>query len=245
MNQEMRTFESSDLELRGAPGAGAVLSGYSYKFNRQSQMLGWFFEQVLPGFGVDSMAADNIKFTYNHGTLMARSIPELQHFTLRTAEDEIGGRFEADIPDTQCARDVWTLVERGDITGTSFMFRTLGEDETWWSETQDGIPLRSLKRGKLFDESVVDDPAYLDTEVQATGTMRCLAMNLRRPLAEVRSAFEARDLSGIWTPVSTDEPTARSAEEGSGHDEESAPGYRDLMRARLELLDIGIPIDSI
>jgi uncharacterized protein len=245
-DQEMRIYESSDLELRGKPGAGAILSGYPIKWNRRSQLLGWFYEQVLPGATSKTIAENDIKLTYNHGAMLARSIPSLDHFTLRLSEDDTGQRAEADLPDTATAREVGALIERGDIRGMSFRFKTVGEDESWWTKTEDGAPLRSMACIRQADVSVVDDPAYLDTEVQVEGSLRAMSMHLNRPLAEVRAAFESRSIDGLWTPQKPASEGGEQVTDGEADGSaDAAPGYRDLMCARLRLLDRGIPAITI
>jgi hypothetical protein len=50
--------------------------------------------------------------------------------TLALKQDSIGLYFDIEPPETQTARDVYTLVKRGDITGCSFAFMVTKENVT-------------------------------------------------------------------------------------------------------------------
>lgn len=79
--------------------------------------------------------------------------------TLKLREDETGLYYECELPDTQCGRDVATLIERGDITGSSFMFRAT---VTEWIDDGD-CEIRVVKDCDLFDVGPVVFPAYSAT----------------------------------------------------------------------------------
>jgi hypothetical protein len=71
--------------------------------------------------------------------------------------------MDADLPDTQAARDLYTLVERGDVDQMSFAFRVIRQK---WNE---GRTERTLTEVSLSDGdvSVVTYPAYPTTTVEA------------------------------------------------------------------------------
>jgi HK97 family phage prohead protease len=115
----------------------------------------------------------------NHeGLPLARTKNE----TLRLREDEIGLYMDADLPDTQAARDLYTLVERGDVDQMSFAFRVIRQK---WNEgrTERTLTELSLADG---DVSVVTYPAYPTTTVEA-----------REQIAAARQAIkEGREITG-------------------------------------------------
>lgn len=163
-----------DLEVRVAPqtvefrasstdGQLGTLYGYAAVFNRLSQNLGGFVEQVDPAAFNKSLADQvPVMCRYNHeddgllGTTWAD--------TLRLSVDDTGLAYEVDLPDTQAGRDCKALAARGDLKWSSFAFRTI-EDE--WTFTDQGFPLRTLKGVLLIDVAPVNSPAYLDTTVAA------------------------------------------------------------------------------
>ena len=50
--------------------------------------------------------------------------------TLRLSEDDTGLAYEIDLPDTQAARDVYALIERGDVSQSSFAFKVVKEQRS-------------------------------------------------------------------------------------------------------------------
>jgi HK97 family phage prohead protease len=179
--------------------------------------------------------------------MLARSIPQESHQTLSLAGDEHGLKAGITLADNDIANRVYTLVERGDLRGMSFAFRTIGESEDWWSETEDGWPLRELRKGRLFDVSVVVDPAYLDTEVQARSAAKALSMGANLPLRELIPAFERRSLLSAVTELRKAQQMDSSQQEdirAEGSTDEGQPvtvgaHHRELMAARLRLCGSG------
>ena len=171
---EIRTAALT-VELRAADNGAGVLTGYAAVFNRLSQNLGGFVEQVDPAAFTRSLA-DEVP-------VMARGNHDDAHLlgttwagTLRLSVDNIGLRYEVDLPDTTSGRDFKALAERGDIKWSSFAFRTIEDD---WSVTEQGFPLRTLRAVQLVDVAPVNSPAYLDTSVAA----RSLAAHTAEPPA--------------------------------------------------------------
>ena len=76
-------------------------------------------------------------------------------------EDDKGLRYEIDLPATTLGHDVAALLRRGDISGSSFGFRTITDE---WATTEDGYPLRTLTEVALRDVGPVTFPAYSDSE---------------------------------------------------------------------------------
>jgi hypothetical protein len=66
------------------------------------------------------------------------------------------------MPDTTYARDLATAMERGDVSQSSFGFKTAPGGDSW-AEDADGFPLRTLNSISLFDVSPVTYPAYTDS----------------------------------------------------------------------------------
>ena len=171
---EIRTASLGPVELReGGSGIGQM-TGYAAVFNRHSQNLGGFVEQVDPaafnkslGDAVPVMARMNHDDAHLLGTTWAG--------TLTLEADGTGLRYTVDLPDTQSGRDAKVLAARGDMKWSSFAFRTI-EDE--WSQTEQGFPLRTLRSVQLVDVAPVNSPAYLDTSV----ALRSLAAQTPEPV---------------------------------------------------------------
>ena len=155
---ERRAFGT---ELRVAKRADGVpmIAGHAAVFNRLSEDLGWFREKVAPGAFAETIEADDVRALWDHDSRLV--LGRNRAGTLRLSEDATGLAVEIDPPDTQTARDLLTLIERGDISQMSFAFQVV--DAGW--ETVAGEEIRTLRKVKLFDVSPVAFPAYPDTDV--------------------------------------------------------------------------------
>jgi len=156
---EKRTFEIEGLEIRKSKDGKRTIAGHAAVFNRVADG-GWFREQVAPGAFKDSLGVDDVRALWNHDPnhVLGRN----KAGTLRLSEDERGLAIEIDPPDTQTARDLVVLIERGDVSQMSFGFQTI--KDSW--ETKDGDKdIRTLEKVKLWDVSPVTFPFYKDTDV--------------------------------------------------------------------------------
>ena len=181
-----RRFTPGRVEVRAAGGKGTgSIGGYAAVFNKLSNNLGGFVEEVEPGFFSRSRTEGwpGVICRYNHSDDML--LGTTNSGTLRLSVDDIGLVYEVDPP--QARADILELVTRGDIQRSSFAFRVT--DETW-GLTEQGYPKRSLLSGQLIDVAPVLSPAYLDTSVG----LRSLADFVGAPEEEVRKAAEGNDL---------------------------------------------------
>jgi uncharacterized protein len=88
--------------------------------------------------------------------------------TLRLRDTSVGLEFDADLPNTEDGRSVYTAIQRGDMNECSFGF--LDPQATWSTETVNGVRMGSRRItdvGTLADVSIVANPAYSGTSVQA------------------------------------------------------------------------------
>ena len=175
---ERRTFTIKNVEARQAEDGTMRLSGYAAVFNEDSVPLP-FLERIAPGaFRKTLTETPDVRLLINHeGLPLART----KNGTLRLNEDETGLYMDADLPDTQAARDLYTLVERGDVDQMSFAFRVIRQR---WNEgrTERTLTELSLADG---DVSVVTYPAYPTTTVEAREQLK----------AAMQAVKEGRDIS--------------------------------------------------
>jgi HK97 family phage prohead protease len=175
---ERRTFTIKNVEARQAEDGTMRLSGYAAVFNNDSVPLP-FIERIAPGAFRKTLAeTPDVRLLINHeGLPLART----KNGTLRLEEDETGLYMDADLPDTQAARDLYTLVERGDVDQMSFAFRVIRQK---WNDmrTERTLTELSLADG---DVSVVTYPAYPTTTVEAREQLK----------AAMQAVKEGRDIS--------------------------------------------------
>jgi uncharacterized protein len=183
---EKRFLESTELRASKA-GERMVVRGYAARYGVMSHPIpvkgGRSFRELIERGAFDAVLADpktDVVATFNHdaNAVLGRTSAG----TLRLKADEQGLAFECDLPDTTAGRDVWTSVQRGDLKACSFAFG-LGADMDSFDEedvTEEKDNFRSkVKRtvrqivrrirsfAKLFDISIVTNPAYPGTSVAA------------------------------------------------------------------------------
>jgi len=175
---ERRTYTVRDVEARADDG-NMRLAGYAAVFNDSSLPLP-FKESIAPGaFRKTLTETPDVRLLVNHeGLPLART----KNGTLQLIEDDRGLRFEADLADTQEARDIYELVKRGDVDQMSFAFRVIRQK---WSEDKSRRILTevSLADG---DVSVVTYPAYPTTSVEAREHIQ----------AAIEAIREGREITG-------------------------------------------------
>lgn len=178
-------------ELR-EDGAFPKIRGYAAVFNQLSQPLGWGMrERIRPGAFKDTIAnGADVRALFNHDP--SQILGRNKAGTLRLEEDNIGLRYVIDPPNTTLGRDVIESIRRGDVTQSSFGFRS--KDEEYKKEN--GEFVRELVAVDLFDVSPVTYPAYTGTSVG----VRTLFPNMKEE--EVRSVIEPffRDIKRALEP---------------------------------------------
>lgn len=151
--------ESPSMVVKENDNGRTVIRGMAAVFNSRSQNLGGFVEVLEPGAFDDVMRQNPDVFAkYNHERVIGRTTSG----TMRLSITERGLAYEIDPP--KAAADVVELIERGDVTGSSFAFRVNPSDERW-EKDNDGTMVRTIKKvSYLGDAGPVDTPAYLATE---------------------------------------------------------------------------------
>ena len=162
---ERRTFTVRDVEARQAEDGTMRLRGYAAVFNEASVPMP-FIETIAPGaFRKTLSETPDVRLLINHeGLPLART----KNGTLTLTEDDRGLYMDATIADTSEGRDLYKLVERGDVDQMSFAFRVIRQK---YNEDRSERTLTevSLADG---DVSVVTYPAYPTTSVEAREALR-------------------------------------------------------------------------
>ena len=162
---ERRTFTVQDVEARQAEDGTMRLRGYAAVFNDESVPLP-FIERIAPGaFRKTLSETPDVRLLINHSGL---PVARTKNGTMTLSEDERGLFMDAEIADTSEGRDLYKLVERGDVDQMSFAFRVIRQK---WNEDRS---VRTLTEVSLADGdvSVVTYPAYPTTTVEAREALR-------------------------------------------------------------------------
>lgn len=170
VEQSNKIIRSYNFEMRAENNEknGDHITGRPIVYNSMTD-LGWFNEIIEAGALNDTNLKD-VRFLINHDTSMiplARSRNNNVNSTmqLEVDNDGMGIRVNLDTENNSEARNLYSAIKRGDITGMSFMF-TIDDEE--WENLESDHPTRHIRKiGQVFEVSAVTFPAYEATEISA------------------------------------------------------------------------------
>lgn len=253
MTDAERRFTAVRVEVRAAADSRTI-DGYAAKFDKLSQNLGGFVEQINQR-AFNKSHGDNwpgVMARYNHDDNQV--LGTTAGNTLRLSIDEIGLRYSADLPTARA--DVYELIQRNDVSQSSFAFIAF-EDE--WGVTRDtNYPMRTLHSVRLIDVAPVNTPAYLDTSVgvrsgrsidlrslvnqeQRVGgalvgpgaAYESMARHFDADISEVRRLAESDELIKFFKRSDTFDPAAAKADEASRSAEAALMRVRNMPRLNM------------
>ncbi len=159
-------------ELRADTDQPKQITGYGAVYYRAGEpgTEYWLWndtvERIMPGaFDEAVRTAADVRSAFNHdfNFLLGRTTAG----TLLLSLDATGLKYEVTPPATRA--DVLELVQRRDVSGSSFMFVPVST--TWKEERIDGntIYIREITNVELFEVGPVGWPAYEATTAEARG----------------------------------------------------------------------------
>jgi len=161
---------------------GSIIVGRPIVYNQMTD-LGWFDEIIERG-ALDKANLQDVRFLVNHDTSkipLARSRKNNKNSTMQLTVDDdgMGIRVTLDTENNSDARSLYSAVQRGDISGMSFMFSIDAEE---WENLESDHPTRHIQKiGTVVEVSAVTFPAYEQTEIST----RC-----KQELDSARSAVD-------------------------------------------------------
>jgi len=196
MNKEVRSLEFEiRAEETGSEERAGRLTGTPIVFNQVTD-LGWIREMIEPG-ALDNADLKDVRFLVGHDTSgipLARSRNNNENSTMQLTVTERGMeiRVDLDIENNPRAKELYSAVKRGDISGMSFMFTV---DKDSWEDLESEQPLRRITSiSRVFEVSAVTFPAYEGTDIQAASedaaleSARVSLESARKQAAEDRAA---------------------------------------------------------
>lgn len=160
---------SYSFEVRAESGAkGNIITGRPIVYESKTD-LGWFDEVIERG-ALDGADLTDVRFLINHDISkipLARSRRNNGNSTMQLSPDYEGMAIEVqlDTENNSEAKSLYSAVQRGDITGMSFMFSI---DDEEWTELESDHPTRHVRKiGSVVEVSAVTFPAYESTEINA------------------------------------------------------------------------------
>lgn len=167
--------------------SGHIITGRPIVYNSITDIGG--FSEVIERGALDNADLTDVRFLTNHDLSkipLARSRRNNGNSTMQLTVDYEGMaiRVDLDTENNAEARALYSAVQRGDITGMSFMFSIT--DERWEDLDTDHPTRHILAIGTVIEVSAVSFPAYDSTSISAR-SLEALE-NARAALENARAA---------------------------------------------------------
>ena len=160
-----------------------VITGRPIVYNSRTDL--GYFDEVIELGALNGADLKDVRFLVNHDVSripLARSRNNNANSTMQLTLDDQGMliRVNLDVKNNSEARNLYSAIERGDISGMSFMFSV---DDEEWTELESEHPTRHIKKiSNVVEVSAVTFPAYEDTEISVRN---------RKALESAKSALES------------------------------------------------------
>lgn len=167
-NEELRSF---DFEIRANEDEknGTFVEGVPIVFEKKCDMCG-MYEEYISKEALSKCDMKDVRFLVNHNTEMtplarSRNNNENSTMQMKVEEDGLHIRVNLDTENNSDAKNLYSAIKRGDVSGMSFMF-TVNEDK--WENLDTDYPKRTITDiSKIYEVSAVTFPAYEDTSITA------------------------------------------------------------------------------
>ena len=168
--EKRNEFRSVRLETRvdekQEGGKKLVLRGYPILFNTETKLYDFWYGEIRETILPTALEGTNLTDVYLVGghEITPDKVLARNNINMRMEVDETGLFFEAELPNTQYARDIYNLVESGLVDGMSFGF-------TCSDEVNEATGLRTITHiDELFEITITPFPAYKEASVIAQRT---------------------------------------------------------------------------
>ena len=167
--KEIRLF---DFEIRAEQNEehGHFLTGRPIVFGQRTDL--GFYDEIIERGALDTTDLKDVRFLVNHNVDMiplARSRNNTPNSTMQMSTDEDGMaiRVDLDTENNADSKSLYSAVNRGDISGMSFMFIV---DKDSWDDVDSDHPTRHIRSiRKVMEVSAVTFPAYAQTSITTRG----------------------------------------------------------------------------
>ena len=159
-----------------------IITGRPIVYNSRTNL--GDFDEVIDSGALDYADLTDVRFLVNHDISkipLARSRRNNGNSTMLLTPDQNGLGIEVrlDTENNSEAKALKSAVQRGDISGMSFLFSI---DEQRWEDLETDHPTRHISKiGSVVEVSAVTFPAYESTEIYARS---------KEALENARSALE-------------------------------------------------------
>lgn len=157
-----------DVRAERTEEGGNIITGRPIVYDSRTNI--GYFDEVIRSGALDKTDLRDVRFLVNHDLSkipLARSRNNNGNSTMHLTIDEQGLaiRVTLDTENNMEARALYSAVQRGDISGMSFMFSVDGEE---WADLESDHPTRYINAiSTVYEVSAVTFPAYDATEINA------------------------------------------------------------------------------
>ena len=187
-NFEIRAEKKEGEENKGK----YTLYGLPIVFDSRTDI--GYFDEIIEKGALDKADLKDVRFLVNHDLSkipLARSRNNNENSTMRLKKTDKGLEVEIDLDadNNSDARNLYSAITRGDISGMSFMFGIDGEE---WENLESDHPTRRIKSiSTVVEVSAVTFPAYEATEIYARD--KTALDNAKIALDNARAAVDTAD----------------------------------------------------
>lgn len=195
VNKLQRAF-NFEIRAESNDEYGDFITGRPIVYNSETDL--GYFREVIEAGALSNADLKDVRFLVNHNTDMiplARSRNNNANSTMQMIVDNDGMliRVNLDTDNNSEAKNLYSAIKRGDITGMSFMFNI---DSESWTELESDTPLRHINViSKVYEVSAVTFPAYEDTTIQARD--KEALENAKATLESVRRSQELENSKAV------------------------------------------------
>lgn len=191
--KKMLEQRSYSFEVRAEEGeGGAIITGRPIVYDSRTDL--GYFDEIIDRGALDGADLTDVRFLVNHDLSkipLARSRRNNGNSTMQLSVDAEGMfiRVKLDVENNAEAKALYSAVQRGDISGMSFMFSVDGES---WENLESDHPTRRVTQiGSVVEVSACTFPAYDATTINARS---------KEALDSARSAVETARRQSAETP---------------------------------------------
>ncbi|MBP3573209.1 MAG: HK97 family phage prohead protease [Prevotella sp.] len=147
---------------------GKIITGRPIVYDSKTDL--GLFDEIIERGALKNTDLTDVRFLVNHDITkipLARSRRNNGNSTMHLTVDDdgLGIRVTLDTENNSEARALYSAVQRGDISGMSFMFSVDGEQ---WEDLDTEHPTRHIQNiSTVVEVSAVTFPAYSDTTINA------------------------------------------------------------------------------
>jgi len=201
MNKETRAF-SFEVRAEKNDQHGTYITGTPIVFDQATDM-GWY-QETIDREALNECDLRDVRFLVGHNTSgipLARSRNNNENSTMQLTVTNSGMdiRVDLDTENNAEAKALYSAVQRGDMTGMSFMF-IVDKDKDSWDDIETTYPKRTINSIlSVLEVSAVAFPAYPQTSIQAAAegtaldSARASLESAKQRLAEKREREAAAE----------------------------------------------------